>query len=74
MLVSLIFQQGLPTSLGCFSSVCTISILSWKTIVVSVIMSYTLKIKEVLSYVDVLLSLERETNQKCNLATSTEIE
>lgn len=34
---------------------------------------HTVKIKEVLSYVDVLLSLERETNQKFNIAASTEI-
>jgi len=34
---------------------------------------HTVKSKEVLSYIDVLLSLERETNQKFNFAASTEM-
>jgi hypothetical protein len=34
---------------------------------------HTVKSEEVLSCVDVLLSLERETNQKFNLAANTKI-
>jgi len=73
MSVSLIFQQGSPTSLDCFSSACTISIPSWKTKVVCHYELHTVKSKDVLSYADVLLSLARETNQNFNLVGSTNI-
>jgi len=64
MSVSLIFQQGSPTSLGCFSSARTISIPSWQTNVISVIMCYTLSTVRVFCLTLMCYYLLREKQTK----------